>query len=96
MQFFCNSHVKVNQAKHKKKQILNNGLDTRQQTGSLSPVNSALLFGYHGLEVGELKEAVVEVVQVENTHQQEGRGYENPGEKQGKTELLQAEVVEAA
>lgn len=52
------------------------------------PVDSALLFSHHSLEVGEREEAVVEVVQVENTHQQEGRGNENPGEQHGKAELL--------
>lgn len=56
--------------------------------GAFSPVDSALLFSHHSLEVGEREEAVVEVVQVENTHQQEGRGNENPGEQHGEAERL--------
>lgn len=61
-----------------------------------SPVDRALLFGHHSLEVRELEEAVVEVVQVENTHQQEGSRDENPGEQLGHRELLQAQVLQAA
>lgn len=71
-------------------------MDQGTQTEHVSPVDSALLFGHHSLEVGELEEADVEVVQVENTRQQEGSGDENPGEQHGDTKLLQAQVVQAA
>lgn len=47
----------------------------------VSPVYSALLFGHYSLEIGELEEAVVEVVQVKNTHQQEGSWDENLDEQ---------------
>lgn len=68
----------------------------RNQRGVVSPVDNALLFGHHSLEVGELEEMVVEVVQVKNTHQQEGGGNENPGEQLGHGKLLQAQVLQAA
>lgn len=67
----------------------------RWDTIKVSPIDSALLFGHHSLEVCELKEAVMEVVEVQNAHQQEGSGNENPGEKHGKAKLLQAEVIQA-
>lgn len=38
----------------------------------------------------------MEIVQVENTHQQEGSGYENPGEQRGERKSLQAQVIQAA
>lgn len=53
---------------------------TDRSTGPASPVDSALLFGHQGLEVSELEEVLVEVMKVENAHQQEGSGNENPGE----------------
>lgn len=62
----------------------------------VSPVDCALLFGHYSLEVGELEEAVVEVVQVENTHQQEGSRNANPGEQLSQFKLLQAHVRQAA
>lgn len=62
----------------------------------VSPVYRALLFGYYSLEVGELEEVVVEVVEVENTHKEEGSGDENPGEQHGDGETLQAQVLQAA
>ena len=34
----------------------------------------------------------MEVVQMENTHKQEGSGNENPGEQPGDRKLLQAQV----
>lgn len=63
--------------------------------GAASPVDSALLFGHQSLEVSELEEALVEVMQVENAHQQEGSGNENPGEQHGQAELLQPEVIQS-
>lgn len=60
----------------------------------VSPVDRALLFGHHGLKVGEMQEAVVEVVKVKNAHQQEGGGNENPCEQHLQAELLQAQVVQ--
>lgn len=48
-----------------------------------SPVDGAFFFGYHGLQVGELQEGFVEIVQVEDTHQQEGSGNKDPGEQHG-------------
>lgn len=62
----------------------------------LSPVNRALLFSHDSLQVGELQKAVMEVVQVENTHQQERGGDEDPGEKLGHSKLLQSQVLQAA
>lgn len=53
---------------------------TGASSGHASPVDSALLFGHQALEVSELEEALVEVMQVENAHQQEGSRNENPGE----------------
>lgn len=69
---------------------------TDRPCGRVSPVDRALLFGYDGLQVGELEEAVVEVVQMENTHEQEGSWDENPGEEFGHGELLKPEVLKAA
>lgn len=62
----------------------------------VSPVDSALLFGHHGLEVSELEKAVMEVVQMENTHKQEGSGNENPGEQLGNRKPLQSQVLQTA
>ena len=67
-----------------------------KRKGHFSPVDNALIFGHHSLEIGELEKAVMEIVQVEDTHKQEGWGNENPGKKHCKTELLQAEVNQAA
>lgn len=67
----------------------------KRSAGGVSPVDRALLFGHHSLKIGELQEAVVEVVKVKNAHQQEGGGNENPGEQQRQAELLQAQVVQA-
>lgn len=82
--------------KSKKSKLLNDGLVKRRQTERVSPVDSALLFGHYSLEVSELQEAVMEVVHVENTHQQEGCGNENPGEQHGDSKLLQAQILQAA
>ena len=71
-------------------------MDTRKQRERVSPVDRALLFGHYGLEVGELEEALVEVVQVENAHQQEGSRNENPCEQHGDIKPRQAQVVQAA
>ncbi len=71
------------------------GWQKKKQTEGVSPVDSALLFGHYSLEVSELEETVVEVVQVENTHQQEESGNENPGEEHGDIKPLQAEVTQA-
>lgn len=68
---------------------------TARSTGHASPVDSALLFGHQGLEVGKLEEALVEVMQVENTHQQEGSGNENPGEQHSQAKRLQPEVIQS-
>lgn len=46
----------------------------------VSPVDGALLFGHHRLEVCELQEAFMKVVQVQDAHQQEGGWDEDPGE----------------
>lgn len=75
---------------------LNNWMERKESAERVSPVDRALLFGHHGLKVGELEEAVMEVVKVKNTHQQEGGGNENPGEEHFQAELLQAQVVQAA
>lgn len=64
-------------------------------TGLVSPVDSGLLFGHQGLEVCELEEALVEVMQVEDAHEQEGSRDEDPGEQHGQAKLLQPEVVQA-
>jgi len=48
--------------------------EPKKKKERVSPVDSALLFGHYSLEIGELEEAVMEVVQVENTHQQERCG----------------------
>lgn len=61
----------------------------------VSPVDSGLLFGHQGLQVCELEETLVEVVQVEYAHQQEGSRDEYPGEQHGQAKLLQPEVVQA-
>lgn len=55
----------------------------------LLPVNGALLFADDGFEIGELQEAVVEVMQVQDADQQEGRGDEDPGEQIREDVLLQ-------
>lgn len=67
-----------------------------KSTERVPPVDRALLFGDHGLKIGELEEAVVEVVQVQDAHQQEGGGDEDPGEQHGQAKGLQAQVVQAA
>lgn len=76
--------------------IATSSLTEFQSQGRVSPVDRALLFGDHGLEIGELEEAVVEVVQVQDAHQQEGGGDEDPGEQHGQAKGLQAQVVQAA
>lgn len=43
-----------------------------KRKGHFSPVDNALIFGHHSLEIGELEKAVMEIVQVEDTHKQEG------------------------
>ena len=78
---FSNDHTKVNKQ-----------CEWFKSRG-VSPVDSALLFGHYSLEVSELEKAVVEVVQMENTHKQEGSGNENPGEQLGDRKLLQAQVL---
>lgn len=61
-----------------------------------SPVDAAVLFGDDGLEVGELQEALVEVVQVQDGHQQKGGGDEDPREQVCRLKLLQPKVLESA
>lgn len=62
-----------------------------EKAACVSPVDSALFFSHYSLEVSELEKAVMEIVQVENTRQQEGRGNENPDEQLAQLELLQAQ-----
>lgn len=86
----CMSNERFKQAK------LSSSLTARKRSSEgVSPVDGTLLFGHHGLKVGELQEAVVEVVKVKNAHQQEGGGDENPGEQQRQAKSLQAQVVQA-
>lgn len=77
----------------KESELFNN---ERKQATRASPVDRALLFSHDSLEVGELQEAVVEVVQVENAHKQEGSGNANPREQHAQRELLYAQVLQAA
>lgn len=60
-----------------------------------SPVNGALLFADDGFEIGELQEAVVEVMQVQDADQQEGRGDEDAGEQIREDVLLQTDVPQS-
>lgn len=67
-----------------------------KKAACVSPVDSALFFSHYSLEVSELEKAVMEIVQVENTRQQEGRGNENPDEQLAQLELLQAQGFQTA
>lgn len=61
----------------------------------LSPVNSALLLGHHSLQVSELQEAIMEVVEVQDAHQEEAGGDEDPREELSHGEPLQAEALQS-
>lgn len=76
--------------------MFESGPGTKYSKQHVSPVDGAFLFGHHRLEVGELQEAVVEVVQVENAGQQEGGGDEDFGEQHRHRESLQAQVLQTA
>ena len=58
-----------------------------------SPIDSAVLLAGDGLQVSELQESVVEVVQVQDADQEEGRGDENAREQLNHPDLLQAKVL---
>ena len=53
-----------------------------------SPVDGAVFLAGNGLQVREFQEAVVEVVQVQDAHQQEGRGDEYAREELSHRELF--------
>lgn len=64
--------------------------------GCAVPGDGALLFVGHSLDVGELQKALVEIVQMQDTHQQEPRGNEDSSKESRNRELLQPEILQPA
>lgn len=63
---------------------------------STVPGDCALLFVGHRFDVGELEEALVEIVQMQDADQQEGGGNEDPREQSRNRELLQTQIFQPA
>lgn len=58
-----------------------------------SPVDSGVFLAGNRLEVCEFQEPVMEVVEVEDAHEQKGSGDKNACEQLRYSELLQAEIL---
>ncbi len=61
-----------------------------------APGDSALLFISLRFDVGELEEALVEIVQMKDADQKERGGNEDPREQSRNGELLQTEILQPA